>query len=354
MSTDPSTARARRRVWVWVWWRAWALVGGGIILGMTVGLWVFLPVWLIVAAAVSSSVPGRWRPLRLLWLLMVHLTLESLVLVSLFGLWLGSGFGLAVRAPLFQWAHYDCMQWYLRHLFRASRRILRLRLVGEGPAPDAHPGDPLIVLSRHAGPGDSFTIVHALMNVYDREPRIVLKHTLAWEPTIGILMHRLPNRFVRPDPRPGQDLRSQIADLARGLDRDDALLIFPEGGNYSRARRQRAIDRLRSLHLEQMAQRAERMTNVLAPRPGGVVAALGAAPGVDVLLCAHTGLDHLTTIADLWRELPMDKQLILRWWRVPRAEIPQDADGITEWLFGQWAAIDAWIVENRPDRPGHG
>ena len=63
---------------------------------------------------------------------------------------------------------------------------------------------------------------------------------------------------------------------------------------------------------------------------------------------AHTGLDHLATVGDIWRELPMDKELTLRWWRVPRAHIPSDPDGISEWLFEEWARIDAWIGENQP------
>ena len=46
-----------------------------------------------------------------------------------------------------------------------------------------------------------------------------------------------------------------------------------------------------------MADRAEQMTHVLAPRPGGLLAALDAAPEADVLLVAHTGLDHLVTVA---------------------------------------------------------
>lgn len=342
------TMAERPRFRIWLWWRVFGLVGGAAIVALTIGAWIWLPLWLIVAAFLSGRLPGRWRALRLLWLAMLALTLESLVLVSLLGLWIGSGFGLWMRQPFWQWAHYDCMQWYLRNLFREATRVLRLRIVTVGPTPEAFPGDPLLVLSRHAGPGDSFTIVNALMNTYDREPRIVLKNTLMWEPTIGILMHRLPNRFVRPDPRPGQDLRSQIADLARGLDSDDALLIFPEGGNFTPGRRTRAIARLRHLGLEQMAVRAEKWTHVLAPRPGGVAAALGAAPGVDVLLCAHTGLDHLATVGDIWRELPMDKELTLRWWRVPRAHIPSDPDGISEWLFEEWARIDAWIGENQP------
>ena len=92
---------------------------------------------------------------------------------------------------------------------------------------------------------------------------------------------------------------------------------------------------LRALGAERMARRAEEMTHVLAPRPGGVLAALEAAPEADVLMVAHTGLDHLVTVSDLWRELPMDKQITMRWWQVSRAEIPEDRDlavnGLDPW-----------------------
>ena len=136
--------------------------------------------------------------------------------------------------------------------------------------------------------------------------------------------------------------------MARGLDANDAFVIFPEGGNFTPARRERAITRLRGLGLERMAQRAERMKHVLAPRPGGVIAALDAAPEADVLLVAHTGLDHLLTVRDLWHALPMDKQIIMRWWRVPREDIPTGRDDQIEWLFDWWAQIDAWVEQHRP------
>jgi hypothetical protein len=87
---------------------------------------------------------------------------------------------------------------------------------------------------------------------------------------------------------------------------------------------------------------------VLAPRPGGLLAALDAAPEADVILVAHTGLDHLLTVADVWRELPMDKQIIMRWWRVPRNEIPGGRDDRIDWLFSRWEEIDRWIAEHRP------
>ena len=124
-------------------------------------------------------------------------------------------------------------------------------------------------------------------------------------------------------------------------------MIFPEGGNFTAARREKAIARLRKLGLERMAARAEDMTHVLAPRPGGVLAALDAAPDADVLMVAHTGLDHLVTVSDLWRELPMDKQITMRWWQVSRDEIPEGRDERIEWLYGWWERVDAWVEENR-------
>ena len=64
----------------------------------------------------------------------------------------------------------------------------------------------MLVCCRHAGPGDSFTLIHALMYWYDREPRVVLKDTLQWDPAIDVLLHRIPARFISPDPGAGQDL----------------------------------------------------------------------------------------------------------------------------------------------------
>ena len=329
-------------------WLLRRLVVAPAVMGITALLWVLLPIWLVAAAALSPLLPGRWRALRLLWILIVYATLESLMLVVLLGHWFASGFGRRLRTPYWQGVHYDLVQGLMWVLFLEAKRVLRLEITTEGPAPDAHPGHPLLVCCRHAGPADSFTLIHALMYWYNREPRVVLKDTLAWDPLFSVLLTRLPARFISPNPAEGEDLESQIGELATGLDEDDAFVIFPEGGNFTAARRDRAIARLRRLGLERMAARAEAMTNVLAPRPGGFLAALDAAPEADVVLVAHTGLDHLLTVGDIWRELPMDKRIVMRWWRVPRSEIPPDRDGRIDWLFGWWERIDDWIDDNRP------
>jgi 1-acyl-sn-glycerol-3-phosphate acyltransferase len=331
-----------------VTWALRRLVIAPAMIALAVTLWVSLPLWLIAAAALSPVLPGRWRALRLLWLFVVYVTCESVVLVMLLGLWLASGCGRRLRTPYFEGVHYDLAEGLLWVLFGEARRVLKLRIETDGPSPDAHPGVPLIVACRHAGPGDSLILIHALMDWYAREPRVVLKDTLAWDPMIDVVLHRIPARFISTNPQAGQDFEAQIAELARGLDQNDAFIIFPEGGNFTPDRRRRGIERLRSLGLERMARRAERMTHVLAPRPGGFLAALDAAPDADVVLVAHTGLDHMLTVRDVWRELPMDKVITMRWWQVAREEIPAERADRIEWLFGWWERIDAWIAQNRP------
>ena len=319
-----------------------------LLIALTVLTWTTLPLWLVATGVLSPLVPGWLRPLRLLWLGVVHLTLESIMLVELFGLWIASGFGVWIRNPFFERIHYDLAQSYLVVFFREARRVLRLKIETVGPSPDAYPGEPLLVLCRHAGPGDSFTLMYALMHWYGREPRVVLKEMLAWDPAIGVLLTRLPSRFISPNPRAGRDVEAEVGDLARNLDHNDAFVIFPEGGNFTPERRDRAIQRLHRLGMKGMADRAEAMIHVLAPRPGGVLAALDAAPEADVLLVAHTGVDHVLTLRDVWHSLPMDKRLLMGWWRIPREEIPIGREERIEWLFEWWEHVDEWIDTHRP------
>ncbi|MGH3693883.1 MAG: 1-acyl-sn-glycerol-3-phosphate acyltransferase [Pseudonocardiaceae bacterium] len=312
---------------------------------LTVLLLTTLPVWMLLAAALSPLLPGRLRALRVLRVVVVALVLESVVLVVLFGLWLAAGFGLVIRTPPFQYLHYQLVGWYLRVLYREATRVLRLQVDVEGPDPDDYLDRPLLVFCRHAGPGDSFLLVHALVNWYAREPRIVLAETLQWDPALDVVLNRLPNRFLPGGG--GEQLQRRIGELATALDHNDAFVIFPEGGNFTQRRRLAGIARLRARGLEDMARRAERMRHVLPPRPGGVAAALAAATDADVVWVAHAGLDHLYTVVDIWRELPLDQTVRMRWWRVPAAEVPRGEDAQLEWLYHWWERIDDWIDDSR-------
>jgi 1-acyl-sn-glycerol-3-phosphate acyltransferase len=323
------------------------LVLAPLVLAIAIALIGLSPAWLLITALCSPFVSGFLRPVRVLWLITAYMVVEVLAIGAMFGMWVGSGFGWKIREPGFQRAHYRLCGAILRLLYRQAKWVLRLTVEIEGVTPDKMPlGRPLLVLSRHAGPGDSFLLIHALINWYDREPRIVLKSSLQWDPLIDILLHRLPSRFIVPGL--GDEAERQIGDLAADLDGDDALVIFPEGGNFTPERWQRGIARLRKLGLAAMARRAEKMRNVLAPRPGGVLAALEASPRANIAFVGHTGVDHLRTVADVWRELPMDKVIVMQWWLEPPERIPASSERRIEWLYGWWARIDEWIGANRP------
>ena len=103
-----------------------------------------LPVLLLVAAAASTVLPGRWRPLRLLWMVLLYMVLESVGLVVLFALWVASGFGWQIRSPRFQRAHYAIVRWYLEVLFWECQRVLHVRVDVEGPPPTSYDGKPLL------------------------------------------------------------------------------------------------------------------------------------------------------------------------------------------------------------------
>jgi 1-acyl-sn-glycerol-3-phosphate acyltransferase len=323
------------------------LVLAPLMLLIALALIAFSPVWLLVTAVCSPFVAGFLRPVRVLWLITAYMVVEVAALVAMFGMWIGSGFGWKMNGPTFQRAHYRLCGALLRLLYRQAKWVLRLTVEIEGVTPDKLPiGRPLLVLSRHAGPGDSFLLIHALINWYGREPRIVLKSSLQWDPMIDILLNRLQSRFIVPGS--GEQAERQIGELASELDGDDALVIFPEGGNFTPDRWRRGIARLRRMGLYRMARKAEAMRNVLPPRPGGVIAALDASPRANVALVGHTGVDHMRTAGDVWRELPMDKAILMHWWLEAPGDIPVPSETRIEWLYGWWAQIDEWISQNRP------
>ena len=106
-----------------------------LVVGLAVLVWFTLPLWLIGAAAISPIVPGRLRPLRLFWVMIVYLTCEAVLLVVMFGLWIASGFGWRLRTPYFEGIHYDLVQGTMWLFFHEARRVLRLTIESEGPGP---------------------------------------------------------------------------------------------------------------------------------------------------------------------------------------------------------------------------
>ncbi|MEU6785178.1 1-acyl-sn-glycerol-3-phosphate acyltransferase [Nonomuraea angiospora] len=324
------------------------LVLAPLVIVMTVFMVVTLPFWLLVTAAASLRLPPpRRRGARFVWFATVWLTLESGVLITCLWLWVAGGARRRER-------HYALITWFLAKAHAAAVRIFRLTMEIQEPDLTAEEQSarltrPVIVLSRHAGPGDSFLLIYYLLAIYHRQPRIVMKAALQYDPSLDVVINRLPNAFV---PRKSGQKRiiEEIHRLAATMGDQDALVIFPEGGNFTPRRRRLAIRRLEEKGLTEEAERARGMDHLLPPRPNGAITAIEACPSADVIFVAHTGLDDLVTLGDVWRKLPFNAQITAKWWRVPAAEIPAEREDRIRWLYDHWEQIDAWIATQRMAR----
>jgi 1-acyl-sn-glycerol-3-phosphate acyltransferase len=176
-----------------------------------------------------------------------------------------------------------------------------------------------------------------------------MKAALQLDPGLDVVANRLPNVFVRRGRTGERVFIEQIERLAHGLGKLDALVIFPEGGNWTPGRWHRGIQRLEQTGQGDLAQRAAGMPNLLPPRTGGALAAIAACPGADVIFVAHAGLDRLVSVRDIWRNLPVGQAVAACWWRVPAGEVPRQAgrDVQVAWLYDGWQRIDSWISQNR-------
>ena len=291
---------------------------------------------LALLAALTSPLLGG-RPLRLLAIAVAFVARHVAATVRLLGM-----------SAQDQEAHYELMRWFVGGVYAAAVRAARveLRVTDSEPAEAVLSGRdrPLLVLSMHSGKGDSLLVLHQLLCRHRRLPRVVLHEALRMDPLIDVLGSRLPNRFV--DPR-GGDTELEIAAMSRGLAAEEAVLIFPEGGNFSPERRQRGIERLEAAGHDEEARWAKRMRHVQAPRPGGALAALEAAPEADVVFVAHVGFPR--SFREAWRLLPAAQTVELRLWHAAASEVPAGHDERIDWLFGWWCTLDDWVAERQPD-----
>jgi 1-acyl-sn-glycerol-3-phosphate acyltransferase len=299
---------------------------------------------LALLAALASPFLGGLRPLRMLAIAVTYAARHVAATLACLGLWVASGFGARSGAARFQAAHYALLGWFVAGVYDAAVRAARVTVrVTESEAAEqilSARERPVIVFSMHSGEGDSLLVIHQLLCRHGRRPRIVMHEALALDPLIDAMGRRLPNRFV--DPR-GGDTEVEFAAMSSGLGPADAVLIFPEGGNSSPERRRRAVQRLEQLGHHEEAGWARGMRHVSAPRPGGALAAIEAAPDADIVFIAHVGFP--SGLAETWRLLPHPQAVEVRVWHAPASGVPAERDARIDWLFHWWCRLDGWVDE---------
>jgi 1-acyl-sn-glycerol-3-phosphate acyltransferase len=281
---------------------------------------------LVLGSGVVGLAMRTSRPPRTVALLMAYASIELRVMMQVLR------------------GNRDCDQMvydFLVSAHAAVRRILDVDVVLEAGSATPHdtPRDvPLIVLSRHCGPGDSVLVAWLLAVEYRMRLRVVLKAVLRCEPLLDLAGGWGCLCFLGR----GDRARRQVRFFAESLSGGQAMLLFPEGANFSWPRWRNAIHRLRSTGDLRAAARALRQSHTLPPRSGGAAAAVAGAPNANLLVLTHNGF-CADGRARPWWQLPVHRQLLVRTVLVPAAEVPSPKQ-LAHWLDQTWTRVDSWVA----------
>jgi 1-acyl-sn-glycerol-3-phosphate acyltransferase len=320
---------------------------------ITVTVWLVMSIvclalspLLLALAALASAVTGRPQALIFARLVVAYFALELATLIACGALWLASCGGLLMGTQPFQRLHYRLLRWFVHGFASRWLALLDIDVPAQEPteATRALESDrPLLFFSRHAGPGDTILLIDRLLTRFDRFPSVVFKQSVAIDPCVDLIGHRLPHAVL--DTSDQQECEALIEKVANGLGSRGVLLLFPEGGNFTAERRRRAVRKLWRTGLRREAAQADRMSHVLPPRPTGALAALRGNPRADVIFAAHSGLGLAAFPREIWRETPLGKTFNTHMWLSPAAEHPLEPDAQVAWIYDWWKRLDEWIHE---------
>ena len=271
-----------------------------------------IPIVCAIAAPFALRPGGRGRPIRVGIFLAVYLGTEIIGLLWATVLWLGLGIGGRRTTARYVEANYALIRRVLRWLYVSGTTLFNARIRFPDTIGEPATG-PVLVLSRRSGPADSFLVIHGLLTHRMRNPRLVLSDTLQFDPLIDMVLSRVPHHFVDltdPALEHGEDAAAIMGTLASDLGPRDAVVVFPESA-------------------------------------AGVVAAMDAAPTADVVFVAHTGLDDMRSVSEIWQNIPLSAPVEATWSTVSATEIPTGAEAREAWLQDSWTTADRWVAERR-------
>lgn len=316
-----------------------------LLMALVVGL---LPLWLLVGLAADGVRWARRRTpfaiTRLILFVAVYLLSEAIGVLALGATWLLAGLGQRRHARLLAMT-YAIQRAWVGTLLATVKRLygVRIEVEGEntlGPAP----GGPAIVLMQHTSLVDTLLPTTTLTARRGLKLRWVLKKELLVDPALDVAGLRLPNAFVGRDGSDTDKALAQVRALATNLPADEGVMIYPEGTRFTPGKRKRALERL-AASSPALLPRAEALKRVLPPRLGGPLALLETARDADVVLVAHVGFEGLATLGSVLSGALVGRVVRLRFWRIPRAEVPTSREALVDWLWTQWEALDAWVDE---------
>jgi len=299
------------------------------------------PILHLVAAVLDLMFDRRRRRIsRFVGIGLAFCVVEVFGLFALLTVWVGSGFGIFMDRPFWVRANTKLTGQYFELITRAIRFYLGF---GFSYTYEPVPAGPQLLIARHAGPGDAFLIARVVIRDLGRRVHMIGATKLQWDPFLDITGERLGYHYLSGKRGDSAADFDGIRRVASGLDADETLVIFPEGGNFTAKRRDRSIEMLRARGRLEHARYADELRHTLLPRAGAFLAASEGAPEATVVFVAHAGLENLHGLSDLWASVPLDRDVAAHAWPAITDDRPTGPDGRTTWLFEHWRAVDLWI-----------
>ncbi|WP_428265708.1 1-acyl-sn-glycerol-3-phosphate acyltransferase [Haliangium sp.] len=324
-------------------WRRRLITGPGFVLAALVAV-PLSPAVTILAALWDLLRRRPFTATRFVLALTGVLVMHVVGLAGLAAIWLlGGGWRGRPSARELSW-EYGFEAWWAHAVWRLAARIYAIRLVIEGDEVAAT--GPFLLLSRHVSLLDTLLPIAILTVRHGRRLRFVMKRELLWDPCLDALGHRVPTAFVH---RGGRDHAGDLAAveaLLEGLGEPDAIALYPEGTRFSPAKRDQVLGSLARRH-PHLHQRAARLRHVLPPHPGGPLGLLVHRPDLDVVFCAHVGLEGANRFGDLLAGALIGRTVHVHYRRLPAAEVPREPEACLDWLYERWAEVDDWVDAHR-------
>ncbi|MFE4589306.1 1-acyl-sn-glycerol-3-phosphate acyltransferase [Streptomyces laurentii] len=233
----------------------------------------------------------------------------------------------------------------LKGFFGPGFATAGMRVVRDPERQEVPRGRPVVIVLRHAGFLNAQLVNHIVTEDLGRTPRMLAKSLVWLDPGHGALLEHLPAALFRFD-RPGRRrVREALRHLARSARPADAIIIAPEGTNFTVRRRAEAITRLLEHGHVDAATDGEALRHTMPPHAAGLRVLLETAPGLDVVFVAHTGMEALVSWATRFGyEPPRHGAVYVTWWHVPAEEVPRGREEMALWLRRWWAGVDRWVA----------
>ncbi len=299
------------------------------------------PVW-IPMAVITDLLRGKpSAALRCGLFLAYYLACECWGVIGFFGIWVFHGRNrerFESRSDRLSAIWGSSLLWGAKTFFGFG-----IEITGEEAL--SQPG--FLLFLRHASVADTLIGPAIVARPHDVRFRYVVKRDLLMDPCLDIVGNRLPNYFAHRNAKHSERDIAGITGLIEAIPPDQSVLIYPEGTRFTDAKKQQILERLKQKGESETLALAKRLRHTLPPRLGGPLALLQNNPGMDVVVCAHTGFEGTGSFWELWNGKMVNTTVQIAFWRIPYADIPKTREAQVDWLFRVWESIDDWIDQHR-------